>query len=132
MVDFTSIKSLQTVRSIYDNHRCDLYILACKTDESDEVESYLKHLRKQYFNRKIVPVTEDQELTTQQAADLLSVSRSYLINLLKRGEIPYRTVGTHRRIQASDVIRYREQSVKTRSEALRELAQISQEISEDY
>jgi excisionase family DNA binding protein len=68
----------------------------------------------------------DAELTTQQAADLLNVSRPYLVKLLEQGAIPYTKTGTHRRIRFADVMTYRARRDAQRSEALTQLTQLSQ------
>jgi excisionase family DNA binding protein len=72
-------------------------------------------------------VIQDRELTTQKAADLLKVSRPYLIKLLEQGEIPYITVGTHRRVRFDDLMKYKEQRDAKRSQFLQEMIDISEE-----
>lgn len=78
----------------------------------------------------LIPI--HNELTTQEAADLLNVSRPYLIHLLKEGKIPYRKVGTKRRILAKDVIRYKKAIYKKRYKALEELTKQAQELDMGY
>ena len=67
-------------------------------------------------------------MTTQQAANILGVSRPFLIKLLEQGEIPYSKVGTHRKIYLEDLINYKEKRDKQREEALDELINMTEEL----
>ncbi len=77
-------------------------------------------------------VPQGTELTTQQAADLLHVSRPYLVRLLDTNELPHHRVGTHRRVKFEDVLAYREQRAAKRRESLRELTRLSEELPGGY
>lgn len=67
-------------------------------------------------------------LTTRQAAELLNVSRPFLIQLLERGEMPFEKVGTHRRVRLEDVLRYRAERSARRRALLRELSADADEL----
>jgi excisionase family DNA binding protein len=66
-----------------------------------------------------------RELTTQGAADLLGVSRPFVIELLNKQEIPFHLVGTHRRIYLQDLLRYRDHRDRQRKEILNRMARES-------
>lgn len=73
-----------------------------------------------------------KELTTQEAADLLHVSRPHLVKLLEQGKIPHHRVGTHRRVRLEDVLTFAAERTERRREELRELTRLSQEAEGGY
>jgi excisionase family DNA binding protein len=78
----------------------------------------------------VVPV--QAELTTQQAAEMPSVSRPFLVSLLERGDLPFHKVGTHRRMHYRDLAAYKRRNQQARHRTLDDLVQQAQELGLGY
>lgn len=78
----------------------------------------------------LVPI--HHELSTQEAANLLNISRPHLVSLLEKGGLPFRKVGAHRRVLAKDVLEYKTKVSGLRQVALDELTALSQEHGMGY
>jgi excisionase family DNA binding protein len=119
--------------SQYPEHATVHLLLEGQTESDLQMPLSVFHLFKQMLTEvskgnaiTLLPVAS--EMTTQQAADLLNVSRPYLIELLNQGVLPYKKVGTHRRLLAVDVIMYQRRMQKERRETLDRLIELDQEL----
>lgn len=81
----------------------------------------------------ITVLSRDEELSTQQAAELLGVSRPYLIEQLLEGhKIPFRKVGKHRRIRVRDLLAFQERNQAEKRALVREITELAQEMGLEY
>lgn len=122
--DSLSIKHLESVLQIEGSQPKLVGANGEEITIPDSVYQVLRHVVHAMASGKVVSVViQDRELTTQKAADLLKVSRPYLIKLLDQGEIPCIRVGTHRRVRFEDLMKYKEQRDSKRREGIKQFTQ---------
>jgi excisionase family DNA binding protein len=110
-----ALEGRQAVLVDAENHRVSL---------PDPVYRVLFHaLRFLERGEGVLILPSSQELTTQDAANMVGISRQYFVQLLEQGRIPFHKVGTHRRVHLRDLLEYRKQREAGRRKMLDEIAQ---------
>lgn len=121
-----------------DVDRVKLVLRGCNGEDDDLIlpghvlQILLDVLSEMSRGNAISLIPHHQEVSTQEAANLINVSRPFLVGLLEKGEIPFRKVGAHRRILLVDVLAYKDQIDNLRTESLDELAALSQQEGMGY
>ena len=132
-VEISNAKQLREIVASQVKDRNEPTKLSLAVNDNDErsvtlppalTESLLEILRLVSSGHGFYMIPVEAQLTTQQAADLLNVSRPFLVKLLEENEIPFTKTGRHRRVRADDIFTYKERRDKKRSEALSALARI--------
>ena len=82
--------------------------------------------------KAVMVMPKEHDVTTQEAAMYLNMSRPYLVRLLEAGKIPHHKVGTHRRLRFEDVVQYKDERKQRSQQALQALADQAQELELGY
>lgn len=98
----------------------------------DAVEHLRAVLERLAEGHRVRVVDDDPELTTQEAADLLNLSRPHFVRLLEAGKLPFHAVGTHRRVLMADVLAYKAARSAKREAAFQVLADEAQKHNLGY
>lgn len=120
----TAKLALRRLTPLAPEFQDSVHVRAGKKDAIVPKEAFkllLDILGQMALGNAVTIVPRQAELTTQQAADFLNVSRPYLVSLLECGQIPFRKVGTHRRVLLVDLAAYQETDQQRRRVILNEL-----------
>lgn len=124
-------QSIKQLEDILNKQGSQVKLIGTNGEQIDIPESLYQVLRHVVHamasGQAVSLVPHSYEMTTQQAAEFLNVSRPYVVKLLEQGEIPYIKVGSHRRVCFEDLVRYKEQRDVKRSQLLKQLIEMSEE-----
>jgi len=124
----------QLLTQLEGDHRSRFVLQDRQTGNTVEIDETVYELVRQLLidlaqNRAVSIVPHDHELTTHEAADLLNVSRGYILKLLNEKQLAYRLVGTHRRIRLADLLALKDKMRTESDQAMETLSQVNQELT---
>ena len=124
---------LRALDRLLESARGQAAVIVTAENDGIELPEVVRHLLHQIVHslargEGVIIASQQEELTTQQAADLLNVSRPYLVGLVDRGEIPSRKVGARRRLKLADVLLYRDVDQARRLQAVADPSAEAQEL----
>jgi excisionase family DNA binding protein len=126
-------EALQQLKGFLATHR-DASVVTLRVDDDafvvprEAAELFARVLAHMAAGEGVTVLPAHAELTTQQAADILNVSRPYLIKLLECGAVEFRLVGKHRRIRLESLMRYMREDDRKRRQAADELSSLTQDM----
>lgn len=133
-------KSLLGFRNAIRRGRATPDVIRIRIQESGEYITLPKKALELLFHilsnmaegKTVSLIPSESEVSTQQAADMLNVSRPHIVKLLEEGTIPFKKVGSHRRILLEDLLKYEAELKERRSKNLEFLAKQAQELNLGY
>jgi excisionase family DNA binding protein len=102
------------------------------TVPKEAFDLFLEVLGQMANGNAVTIVPTHAEVTTQEAAEFLNVSRPFVVKLIEEGKLPCRRVGTHRRIKMADLLQYKDADAAARTAVLNELAEEAQKHGLGY
>jgi excisionase family DNA binding protein len=131
--DIEAARVLSKLFAIHQNEKTELHV----GTETVALTRGINQLMLEVFERiadgqPIHILSTDQDMTTAEAAQLLNVSRPYVVRLLEEGKLPFHLVGTHRRIALTDVLTFKNVQRQKSLEIMRELTSEAQELGLGY
>ena len=137
-IALSSVKKLSKSENLASKKKAK--VIKLRIEESDEIVTIplkaLKLLNSILTNmaqgKSTALMPTDAEITTQQAAEILNVSRPHVIKLLEKGDIPFKKVGSHRRILLQDILEYESKFKIERRKKLNQIAKEAQKLNLGY
>lgn len=131
-------QSCRTLSKYADSDRVKMSIEGCNGEADDIVlpghvmQILLDVLSEMSKGNAITLMPHNQEVSTQEAANILNVSRPFLVKILEENQIPFHKVGAHRRVRLQDVLSYKQSIDEKRASTLDELSELSQSEGMGY
>lgn len=129
-----AVEGLRAILETQTSSHAHAYLVAPNGKRIEIPESVYEALRRAVHvmarGDAVAIIPYNKQLTTQQAADFLNVSRPFLIKLLNGGTIPYSSVGKHRRIQFNDLVQYQVRRDADRRRRLAKITEIGRELGQ--